>query len=399
MAGHWRTDAEPSQVNGYPLRAQSFESGAHESELREANADGSSYQLRNASNNPSGFVPGSSPSSFLPLMNVTGMETSSSSWPSGHAAMPNSTVNAPILRTTQNQDNPGIERDDNWHQNDSMSINWLYDEFLPAYDMNQQPLDMNQFYQQSPRQLTGLGQDNTGYSNQSEEVPKHVNPYPMNNYSQFNDSNDGRSLTEQTKHRGPASSTSGSREHTSQNDPETGHYYVDGDGARLPRVLTRRARRSSKSESLSTPSSHVESTSRVPNTFAFPENHVVNAPSPRISISPHIYEEILKYFDQTCLSSSYFTAFDTPNFPRCSVLESFVQSYLNSFQPILPFIHPGTFDISNSHWLLILALAAIGSHYTDIADAKLFEIAMHEFLRRAIDSVVCVLPFFNRQRC
>jgi hypothetical protein len=61
---------------------------------------------------------------------------------------------------------------------------------------------------------------------------------------------------------------------------------------------------------------------------------------------------------------------------------------MENFQPILPFLHQPTLDLSTTHWLLILALASIGSHYMESEDNELFVVAMHEFTRRAIQAFV-----------
>jgi hypothetical protein len=44
---------------------------------------------------------------------------------------------------------------------------------------------------------------------------------------------------------------------------------------------------------------------------------------------------------------------------------------------------------------LILALAAVGSHYLDIEDSRVYSAAMHEFLRRAIQGVVSASSTFS----
>ena len=71
-------------------------------------------------------------------------------------------------------------------------------------------------------------------------------------------------------------------------------------------------------------------------------------------------------------------------------MSRFVSLYVEHFQPILPFIHPATLNLSSSHWLLVLAMAAIGSHYVGVEDVDVLVVAMHEFLRRAISMMVSV---------
>lgn len=61
---------------------------------------------------------------------------------------------------------------------------------------------------------------------------------------------------------------------------------------------------------------------------------------------------------------------------------------MDYFQPVLPFIHPATFSAQTSHWLLVIAMAAIGSQYVELEDAEFYIIGLHEFLRRALNTLV-----------
>jgi hypothetical protein len=100
------------------------------------------------------------------------------------------------------------------------------------------------------------------------------------------------------------------------------------------------------------------------------------------------YYEIVRMFTRTCITSTHYSNFHSRNFPSLQMFSQFIRLYTDNFQTILPFIHPPTFNVSATHWLLILALAAVGSHYIDIQDAEILVVAMHELLHRAIETVV-----------
>jgi hypothetical protein len=241
------------------------------------------------------------------------------------------------------------------------------------------------YYQASPRQ------SDNGYPIQPIEALNVMESYSTATHPQFGASDRNQNQAKELS-TGPGELQTADK--TAQEHPDSGHYYVDGDGARLPHVSKRRVRRSSRSTSFSTPASHTDVSGRDSSRYGFPEYSQaldLNATSPSTSstsMDTDMYDSILNQFHQTCVHSSHFNSFETANFPSIQILDSFVKSYFDSFQPILPFIHPGTFVVSNAHWLLILALAAIGSHYVAVENAVLYETALHEFLRRAVDSVV-----------
>lgn len=87
-------------------------------------------------------------------------------------------------------------------------------------------------------------------------------------------------------------------------------------------------------------------------------------------------------YSQTCINNSpYFIQFQHGQFPAGPTLSRFIANYIEFFHQTLPFLHLPTFDIKNSHWLLLLAMAAMGSQYHSSSS---YTRPMHEFLRRAI---------------
>lgn len=75
--------------------------------------------------------------------------------------------------------------------------------------------------------------------------------------------------------------------------------------------------------------------------------------------------------------------YDDMSFPSCRLLHVFVELYFEHFDSHLPFLHPmrlGTDDVS---WVLLTAVAAIGSQYYDVRDAAKFTAVLQHLLRRA----------------
>jgi len=110
-------------------------------------------------------------------------------------------------------------------------------------------------------------------------------------------------------------------------------------------------------------------------------------------ISQETYSVFCHTFSDTCISSSQFKSFRTDVFPSLESFSLFVKLYLENFQSVLPLIHTATFDLSNCHWLLTLAMASIGSHYAEIQNPELLIGSIHEFFRRTILVVVRNLYF------
>ena len=253
-----------------------------------------------------------------------------------------------------------------WSQNGHLSaINWLPENWIPDFDFDSgEPPSQNHY--PAPLQTS---------QDRSRSVP---------DIGSTGSQLDGNTPTISSEHgiTSPESDTQG-----------VGYYYVDGDGARLPRVRKALHRSSHQSSDPYTPLTGVDGFDHINNSFGFskPEygSQSGSAMSSMVKQIPiEIYSEILHVFNQTCVTSSYFSPFHSGDFPSLESLGLFVRLYIEHFQPILPFIHPATFNLSSSHWLLTLAMAAMGSHYVDEEDVDAVAAAMHEFLRRAISMVV-----------
>jgi hypothetical protein len=172
----------------------------------------------------------------------------------------------------------------------------------------------------------------------------------------------------------------------SQSTHSGGQYYVDGEGARLPRVRKAPYRIADSSLPLSPSESQM-----LRNGFLFPTIDDPQDTSNMLSVEDiplSIYNEILQIFNITCIATTHYLPFRGASFPSRQVLSRSIHLYKENFQPVLPFMHPATFQVSTTHWLLVLAVASIGNHYITSEGAEPLVIAMHEFTRRAIQYLV-----------
>jgi hypothetical protein len=85
-----------------------------------------------------------------------------------------------------------------------------------------------------------------------------------------------------------------------------------------------------------------------------------------------------------CLESVIFTPFAASHFPTAELLTYFLRDYLDGFQPVYPIFHVPTFDPNEMHWILVLAVSAIGCNFANSTVAAQYAQPLHEFVRRAI---------------
>ncbi|KAL4902024.1 hypothetical protein BDW74DRAFT_181182 [Aspergillus multicolor] len=80
--------------------------------------------------------------------------------------------------------------------------------------------------------------------------------------------------------------------------------------------------------------------------------------------------------------------------PERTVLDTFLQLYFEYFDPSLPFVHPSLFDREDTPWLLVLAVATVGSQFTAIGHRAPYTVGLIELLKRALptDSMVFRSP-------
>lgn len=79
--------------------------------------------------------------------------------------------------------------------------------------------------------------------------------------------------------------------------------------------------------------------------------------------------------------------FDDMSFPHPTLLHTFVELYFEHFDAHLPFIHPNRVERDDLSWILLTAIAATGSQYSEAKEASTFSEVLHNLLRRAIREV------------
>lgn len=106
----------------------------------------------------------------------------------------------------------------------------------------------------------------------------------------------------------------------------------------------------------------------------------------RYRIQPSTYNKIHSMFFQLCCTENFlYQNFGSEDFPTAGNLANFIHFYFDLFQPLYPILHPSTFDPNECHWLVTLAISAIGCHVSGIPETESYTVAFHEFLRRAIN--------------
>lgn len=274
------------------------------------------------------------------------------------------------LPEVRNEQNPS----ESWYEGNITSLNWLPYNWNPDFEVGVGNTYISPEEIQSPDAGWdhAIGADDTTFAH---TFAQHVSPPVL------------RSQNDQALAGSEAGDTHGISSPGSHSTQSTGHYYVDGDGARLPRV--RRVPYQLTERSAPALTQEIRNSN---SPFYFPNSdeslHSDFSASNIYQVPLHAYKEISNIFNHTCITSTHYPRFSTSSFPSLAIFSKFIQLYIENFQSLLPFIHPATFDLSAFHWLLALALAAAGSHYIDAEDSGIYSIPMHEFLRRAIQTVV-----------
>ncbi|KAK6601670.1 hypothetical protein H4I96_07011 [Botrytis cinerea] len=257
-----------------------------------------------------------------------------------------------------------------WTQYNVSSINWLPYDWAPDYQLDDDTVRM-----------IDDGADLNGSSpiNVPEESMRR--PTYSTNTTIFTPSPQTQAQLHMDNSPNPTISSEGaSTSPHSLTTQSTGRYYVDGHGSRLPRI------RKAPSETANLcPSISHASVDGLNGRFAFPVDDTNDHSSDCRQLPHEIYSIIQDAFEKTCVvNSPYFTPFQYTRFPSVHKLSRFIAHYFDSFHQTLPFTHLPSFNISTSHWLFLLAMAAVGSHYHGNGN---YAKPMHEFLRRAIMSV------------
>lgn len=265
---------------------------------------------------------------------------------------------------------------ENWLESNFSSINWLPDDWTPAFELS----DTMRLDSLAQSIQPELGQS------PSEAQVRHTD---------FNDSSAIINTTDARRHWVQTDTPRDSLGSEQDSTPQSGRLYVDGDGARLPRV-----RKVPYQYDDENPEQDYPSDPSTQNAFWFPDLESFHAPTDvsiqhEARISQESYDQVCEAFQSTCVTTNHFSLYHTSNFPPINTLNGYVHLYLLHFQPIFPFIHAASFSAHSAHWLLVLAMGAIGSLYYDgnNNESTRCSLAMLEFLRRALLTFVSIIVF------
>lgn len=70
------------------------------------------------------------------------------------------------------------------------------------------------------------------------------------------------------------------------------------------------------------------------------------------------------------------------------ILHAFIELYFEHFDPQFPFLHTSRLDCFDVPWVLLLATAAVGSHYSVIPQAHEYHLVLCELLDRGAESLL-----------
>jgi hypothetical protein len=96
------------------------------------------------------------------------------------------------------------------------------------------------------------------------------------------------------------------------------------------------------------------------------------------------YELVSGYFHQLCLQTTMPPPFQSAAFPPATVFNTCIALYFGNFNDNFPLIHQASFG-HESHWIVVLAVTAIGSTFAKTPYASDVQEAFQEFLRRAVE--------------
>ncbi|KAL5619943.1 hypothetical protein FOBRF1_003189 [Fusarium oxysporum] len=121
---------------------------------------------------------------------------------------------------------------------------------------------------------------------------------------------------------------------------------------------------------------------------SFPEPQAMSLQMAKAEVFGHIHElprqavEGLNNFYKTQQSDS--TLLVIPE----DILHTFVELYFEYFDSQFPFLHPSRLEDPDLPWVMLLAVAAVGSHYSEIQGAGEYNSALSDLLARAVELTV-----------
>ena len=156
--------------------------------------------------------------------------------------------------------------------------------------------------------------------------------------------------------------------------PQHGSYYVDGEPARHTRGTKRR-------KTLTTPQF-----GELGRNFDLTQPVCSGARLEHVPvIDDSEYCALRDAYNKYCHGSSVmWPDFTTMHFPTKPFFEDLVRLFRTNFNDSLPFLHVSCFSGSSISWVMLAAIASIGSQYLESDSKHVFNISMHEFTRRIV---------------
>jgi hypothetical protein len=166
--------------------------------------------------------------------------------------------------------------------------------------------------------------------------------------------------------------------HASNDSTPSGTYYVEGESGRLPRGKRRRL----------TEPSGVDGTVDEQRAFNLEVKNLIAIESPAIAVIDDSYDCMEEAFRELCVKPSGFVPYSCDCFPTREEMTVLVRQYWKAVHPVLPILHlPTTLRTSNPDWLLLLCIAALGSHHVEYRGNEGLVVSMHEFVRRVLVTI------------
>ena len=127
--------------------------------------------------------------------------------------------------------------------------------------------------------------------------------------------------------------------------------------------------------------------------FAFPRTSETgeDAVPETMHCSEACYNDMTVAFNRLCLSKDHLHPFESSQFPSYEEINAFMSLYFDHFHSGLPLIHRPTFG-ATTEWILVLAVAAIGSSFGKSTQAIDAHEPCLEFLRRAVQQRMDLQP-------
>ncbi|KAL5364146.1 fungal-specific transcription factor domain-containing protein [Aspergillus floccosus] len=168
--------------------------------------------------------------------------------------------------------------------------------------------------------------------------------------------------------------------------------HVHNSGARVSKHQRKLESSGNHQRGSPSPLSHIQNDDAEPQ-FLFPmieeptvDAQFENGTASSFKIEPKIYDDIYQWFRRLCCADdSLYPKFESATFPTAQNLSTFVTTFFSFFQPIYPIFHRSTFNPNTCHWLVTVAVSAIGCQYAGLNEQHKYAQAFHEFLRRAIN--------------